>query len=43
MNDQLTDITSDASPAGIQSRGRARASLNVNVVIGYVEMEDGTL
>lgn len=43
LNDQLTDITSDASPAGIQSRGRARASLNVNVAMRYVEMEDGTL
>jgi hypothetical protein len=40
LNDQLTDIT---SPAGTQGRGRARASLNVNVAMRYVEMEDGNL
>jgi hypothetical protein len=39
-NDQLTDIT---LPVGTQSRGRARASLNVNVAMRYVEMEDGSL
>ena len=38
MNVQLNDIT---LPAGIQGRGRIRASLNVNVAMRYVELEDG--
>lgn len=38
MNDQVTDIT---FPSGTQSRGRARASQNVNVAMRYVEMNDG--
>jgi hypothetical protein len=40
LNDQLTDIT---LPAGAQGRGRTRASLNVNVAMRYVELEDGNL
>ena len=38
MNVQLNDIT---LPAGIQVCGRIRASLNVNVAMRYVELEDG--
>lgn len=40
LNDQVIDIT---LPAGTQaqSRGRTRASLNVNVTMRYVELEDG--
>jgi hypothetical protein len=38
LNDQLIDIT---LPVGTQGRGRARASLNVNVAMRYVESEDG--
>lgn len=38
LNNDVTDIT---LPAGTQGRGRARASLNVNVAMRYVEMEIG--
>lgn len=38
LNDQVTDIT---LPAVTQSRGKSRASLNVNVTMRYVELEDG--
>ena len=41
LNDQLIDITLSALPAGTQGRGRTRASLNVNVAMRYVELEDG--
>ena len=38
MNVQLNDIT---LPVGIQGHGRIRASLNINIAMRYVELEDG--